>query len=68
MKNEAEKFLDGWEWLGSQLRDYEPKTNRLLKQRFKCLQARDTAHDPEFKFVWNNHAEALRIKLKKELN
>jgi len=32
------------------------------------LQARDTAHDPEFKFVWNNHAEALRIKLKKELN
>ncbi len=68
MKNEAEKFLDGWEWLGSQLKGYEPQTNRLLKQRFKCLQARDTAHDPDFKIVWNNHAEALGAKLKKELN
>ena len=68
MKNEAEKFLDGWEWLGSQLKGYEPRTNRLLKQRFKCLQARDTAHDPDFKIVWNNHAEALGAKLKKELN
>ena len=68
MKNEAEKFLDGWEWLGSQLKGYAPRTNRLLKQRFKCLQARDTAHDPDFKIVWNNHAEALGAKLKKELN
>ena len=68
MKNEAEKFLDGWEWLGSQLKGYEPRTNRLLKQRFKCLQARDTAHDPSIKIVWNNHAEALGAKLKKELN
>ena len=68
MKNEAEKFLDGWEWLGSQLRDYEPKTNRLLKQRFQCLQARDTAHDAAIKIVWNNHAEALGAKLRKELN
>ena len=68
MKNEAEKFLDGWEWLGSQLKGYEPRTNRLLKQRFKCLHARDTAHDPDFKVVWNNHAEALGAKLKKELN
>ncbi len=68
MKNEAEKFLDGWEWLGSQLKGYEPRTNRLLKQRFKCLQARDTAHDPDIKIVWNNHAEALGTKLKKELN
>ena len=66
--NEAEKFLDGGAWLGSQLKDYEPRTNRLLKQRFKCLEARDTAHDPEFKALWENHAEELRTLLRKELN
>ena len=68
MKNEAEKFLDGWEWLGSQLRDYEPKTNRLLKQRFKCLQARDTAHDPDIKIIWEGKAQQLRGKRMKEAN
>ena len=68
MKNEAERFLEGMQWLGSRLAEHEPRTSWLRKKVFRCIEARDAAHDPEFKALWENHAEVLRALLRKELN
>jgi hypothetical protein len=46
----------------------EPRTNWLLKKVFRCIEARDAANNPEFKTIWENHAERLRDQLKKELH
>ena len=66
--NETQKFLADWQWLADELYGSEPRTNWLLKKVFLCNEARDAAHDPEFKAIWDNHAEVLRALLRKELN
>ena len=46
----------------------EPATNRLLKRVFKCVEARDAAHDPDIKALWEIHAETLRRRLRRMLD
>ena len=55
-------------WDGSQLKAGEQKINWLRKKVLKCLRARDTARDPECQIIWNNHAQTLRARLRKELS
>ena len=40
---------------------------RLLKKVFKCVQARDAAHDPRFRAIWERNAEFFRAKLRQLL-
>lgn len=40
---------------------------RLLKKVFKCVQARDAAHDPRIKAIWERNAEFFRAKLRQLL-
>ena len=40
---------------------------RLLQKVFKCVQARDAAHDPRIKAVWDRNAEFFRAKLRQLL-
>lgn len=46
----------------------EPATNLLLKRVFNCVEARDAAHDPDIKALWEIHAKTLRRKLRRLLN
>ena len=68
MTSEAERFLEGMQWIGSRMVEHEPRTNWLLKKVFRFIEARDAANNPEFKTIWENHAERLRDQLKKELH
>ena len=43
-------------------------TTRILKRVFKCIKARDAAHDPEIKAIWEIHASSLRRKLRRLLD
>ena len=42
--------------------------SQLLKRVFKCVKARDAAHDPEIKAIWEIHAASLRRKLRRMLD
>jgi hypothetical protein len=46
----------------------EPPASHLLKKVFKCVEARDAAHDPEIKVLWEVHAETLRRELRRLLD
>ena len=46
----------------------EPPTNLLLKRVFNCVEARDAAHDPDIKAIWEIHAASLRRKLRRLLD
>jgi hypothetical protein len=37
---------------------------KLLQKVFRCVEARDAAHDPRFVALWENHAAALRNKIR----
>ena len=56
--NEAQKFLQGMQWLGQQLA--QPT---LTEQRIaRCEEARDRAHDPDIKIIWASKAQKLRLQ------
>jgi hypothetical protein len=56
--NEAQKFLQGMQWLGEQL-----SKPTLTEQRIaRCEYARNMAHDPEIKIIWEGKARQLRDK------
>jgi len=40
---------------------------RLLQKVFKCVSARDAAHDPKIKAIWERNAEFFRAKLRQLL-
>jgi hypothetical protein len=40
---------------------------RLLQKVFKCVQARDAAHDPRCRAIWERNAEFFRAKLRQLL-
>ena len=40
---------------------------RLLQKVFKCVSARDAAHDPRFRAIWERNAEFFRAKLRQLL-
>ena len=62
--NEIEKTLEGYRWLQEQL--LKPAlTERRIAQ---CEKARDTAHDPDIKIIWEGKAQQLRGKRMKEAN
>lgn len=62
--NEIEKTLEGYRWLQEQL--LRPSlTERRIAQ---CEKARDTAHDPDIKIIWEGKAQQLRGKRIKEAN
>jgi|TARA_R100000995_G_C3444364_1_gene104922 hypothetical protein len=62
--NEIEKTLEGYRWLQEQL--LKPSlTERRIAQ---CEKARDTAHDPDIKIIWEGKAQQLRGKRMKEAN
>ena len=62
--NEIEKTLEGYRWLQEQL--LKPSlTERRISQ---CEKARDTAHDPDIKIIWEGKAQQLRGKRMKEAN
>ena len=62
--NEAERFIEGMNWLGRQL-----AAPTLTEQRIaRCEKARNTAHDPAIQVVWEEKARQLRDKRKKEAN
>lgn len=46
----------------------EPPADRLLKQIFNCVEAREAACDSQFKSLWEVHAETLRRKLRRLLD
>ena len=66
--NETQKFLAGWQWLADELYGSEPRTNWRLKKVFLCNEARDAAHDPECKVIWESHASSLRRELQRVLD
>ena len=45
----------------------EPPASHLLEKVLKCVEARDAAHDPEIKVLWEVHAETLRRELRRLL-
>lgn len=51
---------------------FEPEpASQLLKKAlnfFRCVEARDAAHDPEIKVLWEVHAETLRRELRRLLD
>ena len=60
--NEIERTLEGYRWLQEQLR--KPSlTERRIDQ---CEKARDMAHDPDIKIIWDCKARQLRDKRMKE--
>ena len=62
--NEIEKTLEGYRWLQEQL--LKPSlTERRIAQ---CEKARDRAHDPDIKIIWEGKAQQLRGKRMKEAN
>ena len=62
--NEAERFLESWKWLQEEL--FKPSlTERRISQ---CEAARDRAHDPDIKIIWEGKARQLRGKRTKEAN
>jgi hypothetical protein len=46
----------------------EPPASHLLEKVSKCVKARDAAHDPEIKVLWEVHAETLRRELRRLLD
>tara|TARA_R110000851_G_scaffold110270_3_gene232957 strand:- start:1820 stop:2011 length:192 start_codon:yes stop_codon:yes gene_type:complete len=56
--NEAQKFLQGMQWLGEKL-----SKPTLTEQRIaRCEHARNMAHDPDIKIIWEGKARQLRDK------
>ena len=52
---------------GSKLIFGAPKTNRLLKIVFKCLEKKDKAENSESRNLWDNRYKRFRARLIKEL-
>ena len=64
MMNGIEKNLKGFQWLQAQL-----QTPSLTERRIaQCEKARDTAHDPDIKIIWDCKVRQLRGKRMKEAN
>ena len=62
--NEIEKTLEGYRWLQEQLLKPSLTEHRIAQ----CEKARDTAHDPDIKIIWEGKAQQLRGKRMKEAN
>ena len=62
--NEIEKTLEGYRWLQEQLLRPSLTERRIAL----CEKARDTAHDPDIKIIWEGKAQQLRGKRMKEAN
>jgi len=62
--NEAEKFVQGLQWLSNQLTQPTLTERRIAR----CEVARDAAHDPDIKIIWEGKARQLRDKRMKEAN
>ena len=63
--NEAQRFIQGMNWLGQQLAAPTPTERRIAR----CEEARDAAHDPDIKIIWEGKARQLRDhRIKKEAN
>ena len=62
--NEAERFIRGMHWMGQQLSGPTPTERRIAL----CEQARDTAHYPDIKIIWECKARKLRDQRTKEAN
>lgn len=62
--NEAEKFVQGLQWLSDQLAQPTLTEKRIAR----CEVARDKAHDSDIKIIWEGKARQLREKRMKEAN
>lgn len=65
--NEAEKFVQGLQWL-QWLSDQLAQPTLTERRITRCEVARDAAHDPDIKIVWEGKARQLRDKRMKEAN
>jgi len=56
--------MRGLRWLGEQL----AAPTRTEQRIANCERARDTAHDPDVRIIWEGKARQLRDKRMKEAN
>jgi len=62
--NEAQRFINGMNWLGQQLAAPTLTERRIAR----CEDARDAARDPDIQIIWEGKARQLRNQRTKEAN
>tara|TARA_R110000744_G_scaffold6820_1_gene23597 strand:- start:248 stop:430 length:183 start_codon:yes stop_codon:yes gene_type:complete len=56
--NDVERFFASMSWLHKEL----CKPTRTEQRIARCEQARDRAHDPDIKLIWEAKAQQLRAQ------